>query len=276
MKCPRCYVQLGGVRTEEGVSVDFCRDCGGVWLDEGELSQLLNMVGASPQLPTTSKPLDGLRCPSCKSALSEVEHPPETGVLLDSCSACKGVWLDRGEIGKLQQLSRTTEGRSAFTAVASAQATTAEPSPAIPSDLGGKRDLLIPLLEVQTTTAGTGLHPKWLVISTLVMCAALGLVSVITEALWIAEEVSSADPGSSHLWVIVSSGIAFAVGGFMVGWRSPGHTVLEPMLATIPAALAFGVLFADMFNFLELGFILALGIVLGLMGGVAGERFQTS
>ncbi len=37
--CPRC-----GVKLEEqelhGVSIDVCKDCGGIWLDKGELEQL--------------------------------------------------------------------------------------------------------------------------------------------------------------------------------------------------------------------------------------------
>ena len=39
-----------------------------------------------------------LRCPSCANRLVEVER---TGVLIDACPSCRGVWLDRGELDKI-------------------------------------------------------------------------------------------------------------------------------------------------------------------------------
>jgi hypothetical protein len=39
MKCPRCGATLAESKLE-GVSIDTCENCGGVWLDSGELQQL--------------------------------------------------------------------------------------------------------------------------------------------------------------------------------------------------------------------------------------------
>jgi hypothetical protein len=39
MKCPRCDGSLKESRIEE-VAIDTCDNCGGVWLDSGELEQL--------------------------------------------------------------------------------------------------------------------------------------------------------------------------------------------------------------------------------------------
>lgn len=39
MKCPRCDGTLKAV-SFEGVEIDTCDKCGGVWLDSGELEQL--------------------------------------------------------------------------------------------------------------------------------------------------------------------------------------------------------------------------------------------
>ena len=39
MRCPRCDGTLSS-KTFEGVEVDTCDKCGGVWLDSGELEQL--------------------------------------------------------------------------------------------------------------------------------------------------------------------------------------------------------------------------------------------
>ena len=39
-----------------------------------------------------------LTCPVCQGAMKEVERQ---GVLIDTCTQCRGVWLDRGELEKL-------------------------------------------------------------------------------------------------------------------------------------------------------------------------------
>lgn len=39
MQCPRCDGTLNEVG-HEGVRIDICNKCGGVWLDSGELEQL--------------------------------------------------------------------------------------------------------------------------------------------------------------------------------------------------------------------------------------------
>ncbi|HET9524727.1 MAG TPA: zf-TFIIB domain-containing protein [Pyrinomonadaceae bacterium] len=39
MKCPRCDGTLTETKVEE-VAIDTCDQCGGVWLDSGELEQL--------------------------------------------------------------------------------------------------------------------------------------------------------------------------------------------------------------------------------------------
>jgi uncharacterized protein len=40
MRCPRCDAALAETRFEE-VSIDRCDNCGGIWLDAGELAQLI-------------------------------------------------------------------------------------------------------------------------------------------------------------------------------------------------------------------------------------------
>lgn len=39
MKCPKCGATLQEAKTHH-VAVDVCADCGGMWLDEGELDML--------------------------------------------------------------------------------------------------------------------------------------------------------------------------------------------------------------------------------------------
>jgi uncharacterized protein len=44
-----------------------------------------------------------LTCPVCQGAMREYNRD---GILIDSCTQCRGVWLDRGELEKLLAMSR--------------------------------------------------------------------------------------------------------------------------------------------------------------------------
>lgn len=41
MHCPRCDVEVLEEREREGVTVDVCPKCRGVWLDRGELNKIV-------------------------------------------------------------------------------------------------------------------------------------------------------------------------------------------------------------------------------------------
>jgi uncharacterized protein with PIN domain len=46
MRCPRCDGALNETQFEE-VAIDTCEKCGGIWLDSGELSQLMRREGGN-------------------------------------------------------------------------------------------------------------------------------------------------------------------------------------------------------------------------------------
>jgi Zn-finger nucleic acid-binding protein len=46
MKCPVCDVQLS-ISSREGVEIDFCPQCRGVWLDRGELDKVIERAATS-------------------------------------------------------------------------------------------------------------------------------------------------------------------------------------------------------------------------------------
>jgi uncharacterized protein len=45
MKCPVCDVPLS-ISSREGVEIDFCPQCRGVWLDRGELDKVIERASA--------------------------------------------------------------------------------------------------------------------------------------------------------------------------------------------------------------------------------------
>lgn len=47
-----------------------------------------------------------MMCPHCDTVMQEIT---KTGVLLDLCPSCKGVWLDRGELEKILNRAREVE-----------------------------------------------------------------------------------------------------------------------------------------------------------------------
>jgi uncharacterized protein len=57
MKCPVCDVPLS-ISSREGVEIDFCPQCRGVWLDRGELDKIIERAATSlaPATPVGSGP----------------------------------------------------------------------------------------------------------------------------------------------------------------------------------------------------------------------------
>lgn len=50
-----------------------------------------------------------LTCPVCQGAMKEID---KHGVLIDTCTQCRGVWLDRGELEKLADVLTPPRGSS--------------------------------------------------------------------------------------------------------------------------------------------------------------------
>jgi len=47
MKCPKCNVTLL-MSEKQGVEIDYCPDCRGIWLDRGELEKIIEK-SSSPE-----------------------------------------------------------------------------------------------------------------------------------------------------------------------------------------------------------------------------------
>ncbi len=43
MICPRCREELNEA-VKHGVTIDHCLACGGIWLDKGEMSKMINQI----------------------------------------------------------------------------------------------------------------------------------------------------------------------------------------------------------------------------------------
>jgi len=83
----------------EGVSIEVCPYCGGMWFDKGELSEAIGGWIAPRTLVfgTTGALRRPRRCPKCYVRLGRRELAGGSAIEIDQCPKCSGIWLDRGE-----------------------------------------------------------------------------------------------------------------------------------------------------------------------------------
>ena len=55
MKCPVCAVELT-MSERQGIEIDYCPQCRGVWLDRGELDKIIERSSAIPQRDYQERP----------------------------------------------------------------------------------------------------------------------------------------------------------------------------------------------------------------------------
>lgn len=51
MKCPVCESVDLTMADRQGVEIDYCPKCRGVWLDRGELDKIIDRAGSAPRQP---------------------------------------------------------------------------------------------------------------------------------------------------------------------------------------------------------------------------------
>lgn len=54
MKCPRCTDTALATSDRQGVEIDLCPQCRGVWLDRGELDKLIDRSATMAPAPASS------------------------------------------------------------------------------------------------------------------------------------------------------------------------------------------------------------------------------
>jgi uncharacterized protein len=149
MDCPRCTLEqrqkTGPYRISaephverprltpethaSGIEIERCPDCGGVWLNAGELERIemralvsgeqprgyivsveqMKRAYANAHRPETralgsDEEAPPLSCPGCGEPMFPREWSIGTLVLVDVCIDCRGVWLDPGELESIEKL----------------------------------------------------------------------------------------------------------------------------------------------------------------------------
>lgn len=105
MDCPVCREPLV-VAEREGIELDVCLSCHGLWFDAGELALLAARLGRTlavtegAPLESAATPEKPRLCPRCDKAMEKVWLGGAPRVLLDRCPG-HGLWFDHGELGSL-------------------------------------------------------------------------------------------------------------------------------------------------------------------------------
>jgi Zn-finger nucleic acid-binding protein len=85
------------------IEIDYCLECGGIWLDSGELELLLDDPSGAKEIlkhPTTTiqDEKSDRKCPICLKPMREIGVGSESRVHIDRCAGDHGLWFDRGEL----------------------------------------------------------------------------------------------------------------------------------------------------------------------------------
>lgn len=88
----------------QGIEVDFCISCRGLWFDGGEIALLGESLGREIDPLALGEPLQrpvrerARKCPRCDVRMSKVELEAKRPTLADRCPREHGLWLDSGEL----------------------------------------------------------------------------------------------------------------------------------------------------------------------------------
>ena len=103
MDCPVCKNAMITLELAE-VEIDHCNNCGGIWLDRGELEILLGHSEKAAQLLRSFR-IDHKcaekkrKCPICLKKMQKVlVGSSDHKLLIDKCTKGDGLWFDRGEL----------------------------------------------------------------------------------------------------------------------------------------------------------------------------------
>lgn len=116
MHCPNDKTELEKSLYESVVEVDECKTCHGLWLDAGELEKKQKTIENDytdelKKMPdhiagafrVEKEMQEALRvCPKCHQPMNKKEYGYCSQVIVDVCSSCWGIWLDNGEIQRLE------------------------------------------------------------------------------------------------------------------------------------------------------------------------------
>lgn len=117
MDCPQCAWSLQEI-TYENVPVHTCPNCGGEFVAGDALAAIVRIREQTfpadlHEALAEAEPFAGvpesrrqraIDCPSCSEAMTVINYCGDSGVFVDRCTSCSGLWLDQDELEQIQVL----------------------------------------------------------------------------------------------------------------------------------------------------------------------------
>lgn len=101
MQCPRCQESLH-TGSLHGRSIDCCRMCSGVWIKRSEFGAIVRETNAvEGLLPPIGPCPDTMNCPQCGKSMTAFDYAYDSGVSLNQCNVCQGVWVESGQFQRI-------------------------------------------------------------------------------------------------------------------------------------------------------------------------------
>lgn len=115
LSCPACRGSMS-IEWEQGVEIHRCHQCHGLWLDPGEIDELVDEPSGPPpplaelrtQMQTVAPAPSEVRyrkCPRCSDVMNRRNYGSHSGVIVDECPR-HGIFLDPGEFEAIETFVR--------------------------------------------------------------------------------------------------------------------------------------------------------------------------
>ena len=115
MDCPVCKESVMITLELNDVEIDYCTQCGGIWLDSGELEMLLGEPEKARNLLKSFK-IDSestemvRKCPICDKKMEKIiVGSSKPKLLIDKCRKGDGLWFDKGELNNIFEKAQLDE-----------------------------------------------------------------------------------------------------------------------------------------------------------------------
>ncbi len=106
MKCPSCSTPLSEKTVAEGLGIDVCDRCKGIWFDRNELQRFLGNLAVDDGKPERPRILEsefriytfaGIEtCPCCE--VKTLQHVNFEGLDASRCTECSGIFVSKRQL----------------------------------------------------------------------------------------------------------------------------------------------------------------------------------
>ena len=108
--CPKCGGEFEARTVDEGITVEQCHQCFGLFVPAGMTRKLLANWGPDTMVDTGSESvgkkydkIDDIDCPKCGVRMDKIEDLDQPHIWIESCPVCAGTFFDAGELTDLKE-----------------------------------------------------------------------------------------------------------------------------------------------------------------------------